>query len=168
MFYHSFVRIYKFLGNAHALIPPQVWGVSAPVEIIPAAVCSLAATYYTIREGLAQVPPTYEARTIFGAIPLFTPSISHGLLLASCLGLGCCVSSYRHRARGQEPYQGIVFLVWVVWVGLVGLAIDCEVDTILVAMMPWALIAGMLSSYLGHMSARRLLLRVKADAESNI
>ncbi|KAI1152161.1 hypothetical protein F4825DRAFT_420109 [Nemania diffusa] len=70
--------------------------------------------------------------------------------------------------RGREPYQGIVVLAWIAWVGLVGLTVGCQVETVLMAMIPWALVAGMLSSYLGHASARRLLSRSKADAQSNI
>ncbi|KAI0411186.1 hypothetical protein F5X98DRAFT_357721 [Xylaria grammica] len=126
--------------------------VSAPVETIPAVACSLVTTYYTIQK--ERVVPTHEFHII----------LSHGLLLVCYVALGCCVSSYRHRARGQEPYQAISFLIWIAWVGLVGLGAGCEVDTVLVGMIPWAFVAAMLSGYFGYMSGQWLTLKRKIDA----
>lgn len=175
MSFRSFSCSYKFRRSPHALTTPSVWG---PVEIIPAAACSLGVTCYAFRGeiavddalptrdriikgliGVQRVSLTYELHETSRSIPLLPSGISHALLLLSYMVLACCVSSYRHRLRRREPYQGIVFLVWIAWASLVGFAAGCEVDTVLVAIAPWALTAGMLSSYLGHESARWLLLR---------
>jgi hypothetical protein len=65
--------------------------------------------------------------------------------------------------RWREPYQGTVFLTWMTWIGLVGLRAGCEAGTVFVGMLPWALIAAMLSSHFGHACAHWLLSRSKAD-----
>lgn len=57
MFSHSSVHQYRFLGKPYALTRPWVSGVSGPVEIIPAAACSLAATYYASRKNIAVHSP---------------------------------------------------------------------------------------------------------------
>ncbi|KAI1178699.1 hypothetical protein F4777DRAFT_58007 [Nemania sp. FL0916] len=131
-------------------------GTSGPIEVIPATACSLVVTCYAAQKEI-MVPWAHEfstrSRTSF-----FLPSeINHELLLASCIALGCCASSYTYRTRGREPYQGAIFLIWVVLISLIGLATGYDVEPVLIVTAPWALIAAMLSSYLGHMSARQLL-----------
>ncbi|KAI0541170.1 hypothetical protein GGR58DRAFT_58460 [Xylaria digitata] len=160
MFFHPF-RTYESRQKPHVLTQA---GGSAPVEALPATACSLVTTYYTVQKEVVRVVPAQKFGTIFRTISPLPSSISHGMLLVSCLVLGCCVSSYRHRMQGREPYQGIFFLVWIVWVSLVGLGAGCEVDTVVVGMVPWALVAAMLSSYFGHTGGQWLMLRRKLDA----
>ncbi|KAI8954864.1 hypothetical protein F4801DRAFT_454078 [Xylaria longipes] len=155
MFFHSSFKSYISCGNSYALTTPPGWG---PVEIIPAATFSLVATCYAVQKEVP-VSSTNNVHSVVVGISSLLPSISHGLLLVSCLGFGCCVSLYRYRTWEREPYQGIIFLVWIAWVGLVGLGVGREIDTVLVAMVPWALIAAMLTSYFGHASAQRPLSR---------
>ncbi|KAI0817706.1 hypothetical protein GGR55DRAFT_34836 [Xylaria sp. FL0064] len=140
---------------------PITTGVSAPVEALPAVACSLVASYYAIQREAARSLPPSELGTSSGTSSLLLPNISHGLLLMSYLVFGCCVSSYKHRMRGRDPCQGAVFLGWVVWLGLVGRGVGWKADTILLGMIPWALVVAMLSSYFGHASARWLVSRRK-------
>ncbi|GAW25162.1 hypothetical protein SAMD00023353_0202270 [Rosellinia necatrix] len=160
MFSHSVLHAYRPRGIPYALI--------APVEIIPATGCSLVATYYAVQIEGARALAAYQFHKILRVGPPSAAGVGHDLLLASCLVLGCSVSSYRHRMRGREPYQGAIFLGWIVWVGLVGLGAGCEVGTVLAAMLPWALVAAMLSSYWGHLGAKRLFWRPKVDVATLI
>ncbi|KAI0401242.1 hypothetical protein F4802DRAFT_435929 [Xylaria palmicola] len=154
MLLSSALGLHRLRRHPYGLTTPAV---SGPLEIVPAAACSLVATCYVIQR--ERVPPsTHERRTLLGA------DISHGLLLASCIVLGCCVSSYRHRMRESEPYWGTVLLFWIASVVLLGLGVGCEIDTVLVAMLPWALVAAMLTSYVGRVSAQRLMSKRKAHA----
>ncbi|KAI8632577.1 hypothetical protein F5Y19DRAFT_368827 [Xylariaceae sp. FL1651] len=131
------------------------------VEVVPSVVCSFFATSYVVSKEAALPLSTFDFPRISHIV--FPAHVPHGLLLGSCLVLGCCVSSYRHRMREREPYQGVVFLIWTVWSVLVGWRAGCKPDTVLLGMVPWALIAAMLSSYLGHVSVYWLLSRSKSD-----
>ncbi|KAI0974225.1 hypothetical protein F4678DRAFT_421818 [Xylaria arbuscula] len=132
-------------------------GVLGPVEAIPAAACSLIASCYTIQK--EPIVPVDDFGTLIRITSSLFPDIGHGLLFVSCLVFGCCVSSYKHRMQRREPYQGAVFLMWVTWVGLVARGYGSDRDTVIVGIIPWALVAAMLSSYLGH----ALLSRRKVD-----
>ncbi|KAI1310456.1 hypothetical protein F5Y03DRAFT_346315 [Xylaria venustula] len=126
-------------NKPYALIKARGLG---PVEAIPAAACSLITSCYAVRKE----PPVPADGTISSLLP----DTNYSLLFVSCLVFGCCVSSYKHRMQRREPYQGIVFFMWVTWVGLAARSYGSDRDTVIVGIIPWALVAAMLSSYLGH------------------
>ncbi|KAI0428786.1 hypothetical protein F5Y09DRAFT_276247 [Xylaria sp. FL1042] len=159
MFFHS-LRSRK---KPHAPITTEVL---APVEAFPAVACSLVASCYAVQKEAARILPPSELGASPGTCSSLLPNISYGLLLTSYLVFGCCVSSYKHRMRGRDPYQGTVFLIWVIWLGLVGRGAGWKLDAILVGMTPWALVVAMLSSYFGHASARWLVSRRKIHVVS--
>lgn len=103
MSFRSYFCSYKFRRSPHALTTPSFWG---PVEIIPAAACSLEATCYAFQGktvvddtllkrhgftnaliGVQRASLTYELHETLRSIPLLPPGISHALLLVSYLVL---------------------------------------------------------------------------------
>ncbi|RYO83003.1 hypothetical protein DL766_005544 [Monosporascus sp. MC13-8B] len=142
--------------------------VSELTELIPAVLCSFVSTAYVLRaeqagpldsDNAVSPPPTPSDRFFAGSSPRldFLTRPSGGLMLGSFLVLGCCLSSYTHRRRGRDPYQPLVFTAWAAWAACVGLGVGCSADMIMLGLVPWALCAAVLSSYLGHVAAARWL-----------
>ncbi|RYP65254.1 hypothetical protein DL769_006366 [Monosporascus sp. CRB-8-3] len=151
--------------------------VSELAELVPAVICSFVSTAYVLR--VEQAGPLDSDDTIFppltpadrffaGALPRldFLTRPSGGLMLGSCLVLGCCLSSYTHRRRGRDPYQPLVFTAWAAWAACVGLGVGCSADVIMLGLVPWALCAAVLSSYLGHAAAARWLAARRRECET--
>ncbi|KAI1501804.1 hypothetical protein F5X99DRAFT_381734 [Biscogniauxia marginata] len=132
------------------------------VELIPAVASSLVTTCYILQEESPSLPfPDSDDVSI--ARSIFIKNTSPGLVLGSCLVLGCCLSSYAHRRRRQDQYQTTVFAVWVVWAILVSWRVGFSADMIALGVVPWALCVAMLSSMLGHSLMRWRRLRRKSE-----
>lgn len=72
-------------------------------------------------------------------------------MLASSLTLGCTLSSWAHRRRARgDLYQGPVFAVWAAWAICVGAGLGCSADAVILGLVPWALCAAAVCSYVGH------------------
>ncbi|RYP03523.1 hypothetical protein DL764_005078 [Monosporascus ibericus] len=152
--------------------------VSELAELIPAVLCSFVSTAYVLRA--EQAGPLDSDDTIFppltpwdrffaGALPRldFLTRPSGGLMLGSCLVLGCCLSSYTHRRRSRDPYQPLVFMAWAAWAACIGLGFGCNADMVMLGLLPWALCAAVLSSYLGHAAAARWLAARRRKCETD-
>ncbi|RYP54735.1 hypothetical protein DL768_000559 [Monosporascus sp. mg162] len=151
--------------------------VSELAELIPAILCSFVSTAYVLRveqagpldSDDAVFPPlTHRDRFFAGALPHldFLPKPSGGLMLGSCLVLGCCLSSYTHRRGGRDPYQPLVFMAWAAWAACIGLGFGCSADMVMLGLLPWALCAAVLSSYLGHAAVARWLAARRRKCET--
>jgi len=80
-------------------------------------------------------------------------------MLASCLVLGCSVSSFIYRRQQWDPFQVLVFLLFLAVAVTVGGGVGASGPLILLGYAPWALCGAMISSYAGHCLWRRRLSR---------
>ncbi|KAL7628782.1 hypothetical protein AAE478_000297 [Parahypoxylon ruwenzoriense] len=111
--------------------------------------------------------PLSPSKILIRMIPLdLLECMSPGLVLGSCLVLGCCLSSYVHRRRDQDEHQAIVFVIWIIWAICVGWGIGASANMTTLGIVPWALCAAMFSSFVGHAGARWLSGREKCESRS--
>lgn len=89
---------------------------------------------------------------------------SPGVMLTSCLVLGCCISSFLYRHHGADAYQAPVFASALVGSVVVGHMAGASVYMVLLGYMPWALCTAMFLSTLGHAMLR--WARPKGTAET--
>ncbi|KAI0593373.1 hypothetical protein F4775DRAFT_578160 [Biscogniauxia sp. FL1348] len=127
-------------------------------ELVPAVACSFVTTSYVLQE---ESPPSLYPLSdqVSIARSIFIIHTSPGLVLSSCLILGCCLSSYTYGRREQDHYQLAVFAVWVIWAVCVGWKVGCSADMITLGIVPWTFCIAMLSSSALHAAMRRNLSR---------
>ncbi|KAI5867049.1 hypothetical protein GGS23DRAFT_303028 [Durotheca rogersii] len=147
---------------------PEELSLPELTELIPAIACSSITTSYIARiESVLDNSADANSHPSPGQVLIRVMSsevlwhASPGLALGSCLVLGCCLSSYAHRRRDQDQYQTIVFAIWIVWAVWVGWGIGTSADVVTLGIVPWALCAAMLSSFVGHLGARWLATRAR-------
>ncbi|KAI5927674.1 hypothetical protein F4810DRAFT_275606 [Camillea tinctor] len=122
-------------------------------ELVPAIACSFVTTSYILSEESPSSPyPISDQLSIVRSI--FLSNTPPGLVLGSCLILGCCVSSYTYARRERDPYQITIFVVWIIWAVCVGWKVGCSVDMITLGILPWALCIAMLNNSAGHAAMR--------------
>jgi hypothetical protein len=123
-------------------------------EFLPAVACSYVSFSYVVRNEQADSSPCNLSccNCTKGYLsPIRTlADPSPAILLGACILLGCCVSSYYQRRRNVDAYQTPIFIVWTVLVICVAFTTGSKIATATLSMVPWALCAAMLSSYLFH------------------
>jgi len=148
------------------------WSCVVP-ELIPGMVCSIATTSYTLNEEAETGNSSFgsPANWIGGdnAIEstlglLLRPS--PGLMLGSCLVLGCSISSFVYRRQETDPFQGVIFFCLILWAVALGSALDASENLIMLGFVPWAFCAGMPLSVTSHSIARWLQSRRAAEVEA--
>ncbi|KAA8574642.1 hypothetical protein EYC84_003892 [Monilinia fructicola] len=76
-------------------------------------------------------------------------------LLASCLLLGCSVSSFAHRRQGRDRCQSLIFVFVVTTATTIAFGLGTNANLIMLGFIPWALIFAMVLSVSIHWAARR-------------
>jgi hypothetical protein len=89
-----------------------------------------------------------------------------GLMLGSCILLGCCLSSFAHRRQDEDRYQAAILIWLALWGAALGKAIGASANMITLGFVPWALCAAMPLSLMGHAVLRRVGRRKKTGAAS--
>ncbi|KAK7743680.1 hypothetical protein SLS62_010512 [Diatrype stigma] len=145
--------------------------------LIPAIVGSVVSTSYVLC-AMQQAPPpspgptTAEAAAAAAALPLSLPiplplpqspyprsplldnltRPSGTLMLGACLALGCSLSWWTHRRRDRgDVCQGPVFAAWAAWAACVGVGgLGYSAEAVVLGLVPWALCAAAICSYVGH------------------
>ncbi|KAJ2902563.1 hypothetical protein MKZ38_000393 [Zalerion maritima] len=98
--------------------------------------------------------------------PALIVNPSPALVLASCLVLGCSVSSFIHRRQDHDPAQTAVFATFVVFAVVLGRAgLGANANFIVLGCVPWALCAAMPVSLAVHFFTRRLEANRRAKAD---
>ncbi|KAI1338485.1 hypothetical protein F5Y15DRAFT_118600 [Xylariaceae sp. FL0016] len=147
------------------------------IEFVPATACSLVATSYMYHEDASAVDSPLEPAGLIRAktdglqssqtwLSLLQPNFlsppAPGLVLGSCLVLGCSLSSYMHRRRDQDCFQSAIVATWALWAVCVGWSAGCDADMIILGILPWALSMAMPSSLLVHVGGRWLSSRERS------
>ncbi|KAH9908903.1 hypothetical protein F4778DRAFT_203008 [Xylariomycetidae sp. FL2044] len=152
--------------------PRRVHVTAMLAELVPAVACSFITTsYVSQRESLAGTCPgtmnpsfsSQDSPSMFCG--RFAQVDSPGLVLCSCLVLGCSLSSYTHRRRDEDQYQTVVFAVWIVWATCIAWTTGISADVIMLGVVPWACCVAMLTSYIGHFVMRRSVLKTRSQYE---
>lgn len=76
-------------------------------------------------------------------------------LLASCLFLGCSISSFAHRRQGRDRCQSLIFIFAILTATTIGFGLGTNANLIMLGLIPWALIFAMMFSVFIHWSVRR-------------
>lgn len=76
------------------------------------------------------------------------------LLLASCLLLGCSISSFTHRRQGRDKCQSLILVLAILTATTIGLGLGINANLIMLAFVPWALIIAMVFSVFVHSTIR--------------
>jgi 4-hydroxybenzoate polyprenyltransferase len=98
----------------------------------------------------------------------FLTNPSPGLMLGSCLVLGCCLSSFAHRRHDIDRFQAAVFIALALWAAVLGKGIGASANMITLSLVPWALCAAMLLSFAGHGLGRRLNERRRRQGAADV
>jgi hypothetical protein len=104
--------------------------------------------------------PGQEVSTCSAVDFLLHPSAA--LVLSSCLLFGCCVASFFYRRRTMDPWQGLVFVVFIAWAAAVGYGVGASANLIVLGFLPWATCAAMLVSMLVQSLTRSVRSRRSA------
>lgn len=75
-------------------------------------------------------------------------------LLASCLLLGCSISSFAHRRQGHDQCQSLIFVFAILTAATIGFGLRINANLIMLGFIPWALIFAMISSVFIHWTVR--------------
>lgn len=84
---------------------------------------------------------------------------SPGVMLTSCLVLGCSISSFLYRHQHSDAYQPVVFFVIIVWAIVLGYGVGASANMVMLGFVPWATCAAMLLSGCGHAMLRKMQSR---------
>ncbi|KAF7868565.1 hypothetical protein EAF04_005096 [Stromatinia cepivora] len=76
-------------------------------------------------------------------------------LLASCLLLGCSISSFAHRRHGRDQCQSLIFVFAILTATTIGFGLGTNANLIMLGLIPWALIFAMIFSVFIHWTVRR-------------
>lgn len=84
------------------------------------------------------------------------------LMLASCLVLGCAISSFAYRRQDRDKLQTPIFIATITLACIIGFAWDLNANLIMLAMIPWALCMAMVlctvvNSMVENLSRRRIM-----------
>lgn len=89
-------------------------------------------------------------------------------MFLSCIGLGCCVSSFMYRHQRDDPYQPLIFASSIVGSIVAGHVVVVSPYLITLAYVPWALCMAMFLSVCGHALMRRLKARKDWDSAGQV
>ncbi|KAK3310156.1 uncharacterized protein B0T15DRAFT_26785 [Chaetomium strumarium] len=118
------------------------------LEITLSCLCSVVTWTYTVQNELPQ--RRGEQHGAGRHVDTFNFRPSPGLMLFSCLVFGCCVSSFTHRRHSEDPFQFVVYIIFLGVVAVTGYGIRTNVHLILLGYLPWATCAAMVTSISGH------------------
>ena len=76
-------------------------------------------------------------------------------MLASCLILGCAISSFAYRRQEQDRYQNPIFILAITAASIFGLGMGVNTNLIMLGLIPWALCFSMVFSCTVHWLVRR-------------
>ncbi|TGO54758.1 hypothetical protein BCON_0102g00140 [Botryotinia convoluta] len=76
-------------------------------------------------------------------------------LLASCLLLGCSISSFTHRRQGHDRCQSLILVFAILTATTIGFGLGIDANLIMLGFVPWALILAMIFSVFVHWTIRR-------------
>ncbi|KAF7918098.1 hypothetical protein EAE99_009085 [Botrytis elliptica] len=76
-------------------------------------------------------------------------------LLASCILLGCSISSFTHRRQGQDRCQSLILVFAILTATTIGFGLGINSNLIMLGFVPWALILAMILSVFVHWTVRR-------------
>jgi len=147
------------LNKSEGVHPPAgFWDwASESLEIGIGTLCSLVTWQYTVQNDLARgIAYSNGHRVAPGDTHNFLFHPSAGLMLASCLIFGCCVSSFIHRRQDKDPFQFVFYLVLLAVAASVGYGFHASVHLILLGYLPWATCAAMALSISAHSLHRRI------------
>lgn len=80
---------------------------------------------------------------------------SPALMLASCLVLGCSVSSFCYRNQERDNFQVPIFVLVIITATAFGFGLGINANLITLGLIPWALCFSMVSSTTVHWLVRR-------------
>lgn len=93
---------------------------------------------------------------------------SPGLMLGSCLVLGCSISSFLYRQQVTDKYQTQIMVISISVACVVGYVAGISANLVMLGLIPWALCAAMLLSTCVHWYIGRYCHRnVHVDYEPN-
>lgn len=98
-------------------------------------------------------PPEPEPDSSYFSFMLDPPP---ALMLASCLLLGCTVSSFVYRRMESDIIQGLIFMLAIVASVIIGICTGLNANLIALALIPWALSFAMITSAIIHCFLRSL------------
>ncbi|KAF5869976.1 uncharacterized protein Bfra_010121 [Botrytis fragariae] len=76
-------------------------------------------------------------------------------LLASCLLLGCSISSFTHRRQVHDRCQSLILVFAILTATTIGFGLGIDANLIMLGFVPWALILAMVFSVFVHWTVRR-------------
>ncbi|ORY66213.1 uncharacterized protein BCR38DRAFT_429612 [Pseudomassariella vexata] len=142
-------------------------------ELFPSVICCVVSTSYIYHADQSGVDadqlhtPLFPSSRVVGFLHLdFITDPSPGLMLGSCVVLGCCLSSFAHRRQDEDRYQTGIFVTLAIWAVLLGRGVGASYNMITLGFVPWALCAAMLLSFGGHSVGRWLVGRRRKEVES--
>ncbi|KAK0617956.1 hypothetical protein B0T17DRAFT_459099, partial [Bombardia bombarda] len=128
-------------------------------EIVLASICSIVTWHYTAQ---------HESRSRYDASKSSEQRViaegkrddvflhpSAGLMLASCIIIGCCVSSFVHRRQDKDQLQPLVIFVLLASAVALGSASRESANMVLLGYIPPATCVAMVVSILAHSFYRR-------------
>ncbi|KUI66534.1 hypothetical protein VM1G_01832 [Cytospora mali] len=132
------------------------------VELIPAVVCSVVTTWYTVdSERTAYTASHASAEGVFEGSHVDSLRIhpSPGIMFMGCLILGCSVSCFLYRHHHDDQYQPLVFTVIIAGSVVLGHLVGATLNMIMLGFVPWAACIAMVLSAYGHALLRWLRAR---------
>ncbi|KAK4236769.1 hypothetical protein C8A03DRAFT_16629 [Achaetomium macrosporum] len=132
-------------------VPGRCYCASEILEITLSCLCSVVTWTYTVQNELPQGQDgLFQQHGAGRHVDTFSFRPSPGLMLFSCLVFGCCVSSFTHRRQSKDPFQFIVYIIFLGVAAVIGCGIRTNVHLILLGYLPWATCAAMVTSISGH------------------
>jgi hypothetical protein len=128
-------------------------------ELIPTAVSCVVSTSFIQRmeeDNGKNGPMIVEDNNQGHSLLVLITHPAPGLMLGSCVLLGCCLSSFAHRRQDEDRYQAAILIWLAIWGAALGKSIGASANMITLAFIPWALCAAMPLSLLGHAVLRRV------------
>lgn len=80
---------------------------------------------------------------------------SPGLMLGSCVLLGCSVSSFAYRRQERDRFQAPIFALAICVASALGVALSINANLLMLGLFPWALCCAMVLSSAAHWLLRR-------------
>lgn len=77
-------------------------------------------------------------------------------MLSSCIALGCSISSFAYRRQEEDRFQSLIFVAGIIAATVLGLSVEMDASLVMLALIPAALVAAMITSTSMHWALRRL------------
>ncbi|KAM3084697.1 hypothetical protein ACMFMG_003155 [Clarireedia jacksonii] len=118
-------------------------------ELLVVPIAAIVTTSYTLHHEHTRISllrPGYDAFVFHSEIFGFVLNPSPFLLLASCLFLGCSISSFTYRRKETDHLQPFVFSLAVSMAATIGFGLNVNINFIMLGLIPWAMNFAMLFS----------------------